>query len=80
MSNYCHGMSAGGLGMGADGSFWGGAASPFLLASTKWSAGLGVVRVCGDGVAVVAGIRRSSHWPRFGVGGEKNLSFDTFFS
>jgi len=42
--------------MGADGSFWGGAASPFLLALAKWSAGLGVVRVCGDGVVVVVGV------------------------
>jgi len=38
------------------GCFGKGAQAPFLLALTKWSAGLGVVRVCGAGVVIVAAL------------------------
>jgi len=66
--------------MGAEGSFWGGAASPFLLALAKWSVGLGVVRVCGDGVAVVVGVSVAGGalgWLGFGVSRGQKYRFCT---
>jgi len=55
---------------------------PFLLASGKCSAGLGVVRVCGDGAVVLVGVvvAGGCGWMGFEVGrGQKN-PFEAYFS